>query len=70
VAADLARRLDGLPLALATAGAYLEQVAMTCGEYLQLYHESWLQLYQDTPQLPSYNQTLYSTWNISYRHIQ
>ncbi|KAF7533969.1 hypothetical protein G7Z17_g13438 [Cylindrodendrum hubeiense] len=33
---DLALRLDGLPLALATAGAYLEQVAMTCAEYLQL----------------------------------
>ncbi|KAH7118698.1 hypothetical protein B0J13DRAFT_196969 [Dactylonectria estremocensis] len=66
---DLALQLDGLPLALATAGAYLEQVSMTCTEYLQLYHQSWLQLHQEAPQLPSYDQTLYSTWCISYRHI-
>ncbi|KAH8652837.1 hypothetical protein BGZ61DRAFT_511124 [Ilyonectria robusta] len=69
-AVDLALRLDGLPLALATAGAYLEQVSMTCTEYLQLYHESWSLLHKDAPQLPSYDQTLYSTWGISYRHIE
>jgi tetratricopeptide (TPR) repeat protein len=69
-AVDLARRLDGLPLALATAGAYLDQVAMTCAEYFQLYDESWLRLHEDTPQLPSYDQTLYSTWNLSYKHIK
>ncbi|KAF4486038.1 Nephrocystin-3 [Colletotrichum fructicola Nara gc5] len=32
----LALRLDGLPLALSTAGAYLKQVSRTCGEYLRL----------------------------------
>ncbi|KAH7113130.1 hypothetical protein B0J13DRAFT_613886 [Dactylonectria estremocensis] len=67
---DLALRLDGLPLALATAGAYLEQVSMTCTEYLQLYDQSWLQLHKKAPQLPSYDQTLYSTWGISYKHIK
>ncbi|KAH8652836.1 hypothetical protein BGZ61DRAFT_216299 [Ilyonectria robusta] len=67
---DLALRLDGLPLALATAGAYLEQVSMTCTEYLQLYDQSWLQLHKEAPQLPSYDQTLYSTWGISYKHIE
>ncbi|KAF4432818.1 Nephrocystin-3 [Colletotrichum fructicola] len=35
-ATALARRLDGLPLALSTAGAYLKQVSRTCGEYLRL----------------------------------
>ncbi|KAH7124707.1 hypothetical protein EDB81DRAFT_860917 [Dactylonectria macrodidyma] len=67
---DLALRLDGLPLALATAGAYLEQVSITCTEYLQLYDQSWLQLHKEAPQLPSYDQTLYSTWGISYKHIE
>ncbi|KAL6406436.1 Nucleoside phosphorylase [Ilyonectria robusta] len=67
---DLALQLDGLPLALATVGAYLEQVSMTCTEYLQLYHQSWLQLHKEAPQLPSYDQTLYSTWGISYKHIE
>ncbi|KAK9853410.1 hypothetical protein MYU51_006489 [Penicillium brevicompactum] len=70
VAADLARQLDGLPLALATAGAYLEQVSISYAEYLQLYRESWQRLHEETPQLGAYHQTLYSTWNISYRYIQ
>ncbi|KAL4787743.1 hypothetical protein BJX76DRAFT_354003 [Aspergillus varians] len=69
-AIDLARRLDGLPLALATAGAYLEEVSMTYTEYLQLYNESWRQLHKETPQLLAYDRTLYSTWNISYGYIQ
>ncbi|KAF7522645.1 hypothetical protein PCG10_007365, partial [Penicillium crustosum] len=69
-ATDLARQLDGLPLALATAGAYLEQVSISCTEYLQLYRESWQQLHEETPQLAAYDQTLYSTWNLSYRYIQ
>ncbi|KAH7160579.1 hypothetical protein B0J13DRAFT_519978 [Dactylonectria estremocensis] len=67
---DLASRLDGLPLALATAGAYLDQVSMTCTEYLQLYDQLWLKLHKEAPQLPSYDQTLYSTWGISYKHIE
>ncbi|PLB45240.1 TPR-like protein [Aspergillus steynii IBT 23096] len=67
---DLVKRLDGLPLALATAGAYLEQVSVTCTEYLQLYRDSWQQLHKDTPHLPTYDQTLYSTWNVSYVHIK
>ncbi|CAI7658082.1 unnamed protein product [Penicillium palitans] len=70
VAADLARELDGLPLALATAGAYLEQVSISYAEYLQLYRESWQRLHEETPQLAAYDQTLYSTWNLSYRYIQ
>jgi NB-ARC domain len=53
-AQELARRLDGLPLALATAGAYLYQVATSFGDYLRLYQDSWLRLQEDAPQLLSY----------------
>ncbi|KAK2052402.1 TPR-like protein, partial [Colletotrichum caudatum] len=66
----LARRLDGLPLALSTAGAYLNQVSTTCAEYLQLYDESWLRLQRESPQLLDYDQALYSTWEVSFKHIQ
>ncbi|GKT51713.1 nephrocystin-3 [Colletotrichum spaethianum] len=66
----LARRLDGLPLALSTAGAYLNQVSTTCAEYLQLYDESWLRLQRESPQLLDYDQALYSTWGVSFNHIQ
>jgi tetratricopeptide (TPR) repeat protein len=60
-----------LPLALATAGAYLHLVPDSFAEYLQSYKESWAQLQQDAPQLLSYeDRALYSTWNISLNHVK
>ncbi|CAF3468047.1 unnamed protein product [Fusarium graminearum] len=70
-AVDLAQELDGLPLALATAGAYLDQVAMSCTEYLKLYKESWGRLLESSPRLVSYeDRAMYSTWNISYQNVE
>ncbi|KAH7134377.1 P-loop containing nucleoside triphosphate hydrolase protein [Dactylonectria macrodidyma] len=70
-AVELARRLDGLPLALATAGAYLNQVSSSWVEYLEMYQTSWLRLLKTSPVLLSYeNRALYSTWDISYRQIE
>ncbi|KAH7308547.1 hypothetical protein B0I35DRAFT_442174 [Stachybotrys elegans] len=66
----LVQRLDGLPLALSTAGAYFNQLSTTCAEYLQLYEESWLRLHEESPQLLEYDRALYSTWEVSFRHIQ
>jgi tetratricopeptide (TPR) repeat protein len=67
----LAEELDGLPLALATAGAYLYQVSTSLADYLRLYKASWLRLQQKTPQLLSYeDRALYSTWNISLDHVK
>jgi hypothetical protein len=37
----LAKELNGLPLVLATAGVYLDQVAMSLLDYLRLYKELW-----------------------------
>jgi hypothetical protein len=47
--AELAKELDGLPLALATAGAYLDQVSTSFADYLRLYKASWLKLQQTSP---------------------
>jgi hypothetical protein len=49
----------GLPLALATAGAYLDQVATSFAEYLRLYETSWLRLQQTSPELESYEDRLF-----------
>ncbi|OLN92294.1 Kinesin light chain 1 [Colletotrichum chlorophyti] len=65
----LAQKLDGLPLALATAGAYLNQVSTSCEEYIQMYDKSWLRLQEETPDLLDYDRALYSTWDISLQHI-
>ena len=61
-ATKLAKELDGLPLALATTGTYLDQVAISLSDYLCLYKESWMQLQKSSPELSSYeDRTLYST---------
>ncbi|KAJ2986546.1 hypothetical protein NUW58_g4974 [Xylaria curta] len=70
-AVALAEELDGFPLALATAGAYLEHTSTTFGSYLRLYRESWARLQMSTPELGSYgDRTLYSTWQLSFDQIQ
>ncbi|KAF1814169.1 HET-domain-containing protein [Eremomyces bilateralis CBS 781.70] len=65
------KELDGLPLTLATAGAYLDQVTISLARYLRLYKESWLNLQQASPELSSYeDRMLYSTWETSFKHVQ
>ena len=68
---DLIRKLDGLPLALATAGGYLGLTGIPVSAYLDHYEASWLELQRTSPSLPSYeDQTIYSTWNLSYIYIR
>ncbi|KAL5326422.1 hypothetical protein ACEPPN_004107 [Leptodophora sp. 'Broadleaf-Isolate-01'] len=69
-AVELVKELDGLPLALSTAGAYLEHVSMTLSDYLRLYKASWLKLQTTSPQLESYDRSLYTTWQITIDRIQ
>ena len=67
----LVEELDGLPLALATAGAYLKQINTSFAVYLQQYKESWKKLQETSPQISSYeDRTLYSTWQISFDRVE
>ncbi|KAH7027799.1 kinesin light chain 1 [Microdochium trichocladiopsis] len=69
-AQDLVRELDGLPLALATAGAYLKRVPISTRDYLRYYRESWARVTSNL-HLGSYaERTLSSTWQLSYEHVQ
>ena len=68
---DLLRKLDGLPLALATAGAFLGLNDMSVSDYLHHHETSWLDLQRKSLPLLSYeDQTIYSTWNLSYIDIR
>jgi tetratricopeptide (TPR) repeat protein len=70
-AIELVKELDGLPLALSTAGAYLEHVTTSFSEYLRLYKASWLKLQSTSPRLSSYeDRSLYTTWQITFDRIQ
>jgi hypothetical protein len=67
----LVKELDGLPLALSTAGAYLENVTTSFSEYVGLYKASWLMLQTTSPLLNSYkDRTLFSIWQITFNQIQ
>ena len=69
-AKKLAERLDGLPLALATAGDYISQTADSFGDYLQMYEQSWDELAENSEGLMEYDdRTLYSTWNLSLKQV-
>lgn len=62
--------MDGLPLAITSAGAYLERSAMSTQDYLELYKGSWASLQTKSPRLSSYaDKTLFSTWEVSLRQI-
>ena len=70
-AVKLTKELDGFPLALATAGAYLNQVVISFSDYLRLYEKSWAKLQKTSPELSSYeDRTLYSIWQISFEHVE
>jgi tetratricopeptide (TPR) repeat protein len=64
-------KLDGLPLALSTAGAYLEHVNISFAEYLRLYEASWSKLQRTSPSLSSYeDRSLYTTWQVTFDRIR
>ncbi|TEY63628.1 hypothetical protein BOTCAL_0153g00160 [Botryotinia calthae] len=70
-ARKLAERLDGLPLALATAGAYISQTADSFGSYIQLYENRWNELAQNSEERLEYaDRTLYTTWNVSLKQVE
>jgi hypothetical protein len=66
----LAKRLDGLPLALATAGDYIGQTTDSFSDYLQMYEETWQDLADNSDGLLEYDdRTLYTTWNLSLKQV-
>lgn len=67
----LVQELAGLPLALSTAGAYLQHVSTSFSDYLRLHKASWLKLQKTSPQLSSYeDRSPYITWQISFDRIE
>ena len=68
---QLTQRLDGFPLALATAGAFLKHNQLAFVEYLQQYDSKWKVSNRRLRALPEYSdRTLYTTWMISFDQIE
>ncbi|KAJ9481399.1 hypothetical protein VN97_g12081 [Penicillium thymicola] len=67
----LANRLDGLPLAIVIAGAFMRETGTSLTEYLQYYQESWYELQLQSYPGRQYQQgNMLQTWMISYLGIQ
>ena len=70
-AQQLVEELDGLPLALDQAGAYIEDTGSSLSEYLQLYRRHHLALLQQQSSLSTdYPHTVASTWTLSFRQVE
>ena len=67
----IVREVDGLPLALVQAGAYLEETGCSLEDYLRLYatHRKDL-LARHSHLLLDYSETVATTWSLSFRQIE
>jgi tetratricopeptide (TPR) repeat protein/transcriptional regulator with XRE-family HTH domain len=61
--------LDGLPLALAQAAAYIEETEITLADYLNLFQKYPNQLLS-RGKLSGYKYTVATTWAVSFQHIE
>ncbi|KAL2827973.1 hypothetical protein BDW59DRAFT_159931 [Aspergillus cavernicola] len=67
----LAYRLDGLPLAITIAGAFIRETGISVKEYLQYYDESWYNLqFHSEPGRYYSNGNILHTFMISFREVQ
>ncbi|KAK5246710.1 hypothetical protein LTR20_007356 [Exophiala xenobiotica] len=70
----LIKLLDGLPLALTQAAAYIQQTRTSFAQYINLYNTQWKDLMEsqdkDGIPLPAYHRSIWRTWTISYEAIR
>lgn len=71
----LLQLLDGLPLAIAQAGAYLQESGVGLETYLRFYEQQWDELMQadsvaDAPLQDYPDRSVWTTWAISYQAIR
>jgi tetratricopeptide (TPR) repeat protein len=71
---QLLTRLDGLPLAISQAGAYLQESGVALAAYLSFYDQQWSKLMEsnhlaDAPLQDYPDRSVWTTWAISYQAI-
>ncbi|KAJ6004603.1 hypothetical protein N7540_012972 [Penicillium herquei] len=67
----LSHCLDGLPLAIVIAAAFMRQTGTSITQYLKFYQQSWSDLQSKSSAERQYTQgNMLQTWMISYKEIQ
>lgn len=70
VAEQIVQKMDGLPLALAQASAYIEETGCSLASYLQLYSTHYRDLLARKSAFSrDYSETVATTWSLSFQHI-
>ena len=73
-ALELSLLLDGLPLALDQAGAYIDEAKCSISDYIQLYYKYRKELLQRRSQreklYADYRESVATTWLISFRKVE
>ncbi|HEY5006203.1 MAG TPA: NB-ARC domain-containing protein, partial [Ktedonobacteraceae bacterium] len=70
-ARTIAKAMDGLPLALDQAGAYIEETGCNLPDYLQLYLKQPTDLLQERGERKDYHPDLVAkTWALSFEKVQ
>ncbi|KAL2822881.1 hypothetical protein BJX63DRAFT_426718 [Aspergillus granulosus] len=70
-AVNLSNRLDGLPLAVVIAGAYMRETGTGIGKYLELYQDFWFELQSQSKPMRQYQHgNILQTWLVSYQEVQ
>lgn len=70
-ARQLVKELDGLPLALDQAGAYIEETSCSLPEYLALYQQHHAILLNRQSSISAdYSHTVASTWSLSFQQVE
>lgn len=67
----ITRELDGLPLALDQAGAYIDETQCDLTEYLKLYRKHGIELFKERGHLaPGHPVPVATTWVLSFQKIE
>src|SRR6266571_2172367 len=70
-AREIVKIMDGLPLALEQAGAYIEETACGLQGYLRLYREQGVQILKEYGELvPDHPEPVATTWSLSFDKVE
>jgi tetratricopeptide (TPR) repeat protein len=71
IAKEIVRVMDGLPLALDQAGAYIEETGSGLSDYLQLYNTRQAELLQRRGKLVAdHPESVATTWSLAFEKVQ
>ena len=68
---EIVKAMDGLPLALEQAGAYIEETECGLQGYLRLYHAQGVQLLKEHGEfIPDHPKPVATTWSLSFEKVE